>query len=164
MMLVSYVFTATTCILLLHSKREASEALNVCLCASVCLYLSVCLSVSVCLCLYLSVYLCLCVDRAKTVSRRAVTGSSAARLSSSSLSSHRHRHRHRHLSSAAVTAGDVIDDGDAEMEVDSSSYISVPLDIKPSSWLLASVCCLCFEPGLTSCFWSLPSLVVEEND
>ena len=136
MMLVSYVFTATTCILLLHSKREASEALNV----------------------------CLCVDRAKTVSRRAVTGSSAARLSSSSLSSHRHRHRHRHLSSAAVTAGDVIDDGDAEMEVDSSSYISVPLDIKPSSWLLASVCCLCFEPGLTSCFWSLPSLVVEEND
>jgi len=135
---------------------------SVCFCVSVSVCVSVCLCLCVCICL--SVYLCLCVDRAKTVSRRAVTGWSAARLSSSSLSSHRHRHRHRHLSSAAVTAGDVIDDGDAEMEVDSSSYISVPLDIKPSSWLLASVCCLCFEPGLTSCFWSLSSLVVEEND
>ena len=82
-----------------------------------------------------SVCLCLCVDRAKAVSRRAVTGWSVARLPSSS----RHRQR-RHLSPASVAVGDIIDDGDAEMNDDSSSYFSLPLDVKPPSWLLTSVC------------------------
>ena len=132
-------------------KSSCSAWLRLFSCLCVCL--SVCLYVYVCLCLYVCLYVCVCVERgnARSLSRRAVPGSgsscSISRLSASSsspFSSHRPRHRSRHLTTTAdAAAGDVvIDDGDAEMIVDDgSSYFSVPLDVKPPSWLFTSVCC-----------------------
>ena len=102
-----------------------------------CLCVYLCLSVS----LYVSVFLCL--DRAaRVVSRRSVMpGWTVARLLSS-IPTHRSRHRRRRLTPAlaASAAGDVIDDGDAEMIDDNATYFSVPLDIKPPGWILTSVC------------------------
>jgi len=68
-------------------------------------------------------------------------GWTVARLLSS-IPTHRSRHRRRRLTPAlaASAAGDVIDDGDAEMIDDNATYFSVPLDIKPPGWILTSVC------------------------
>jgi len=93
----------------------------------------VCAFVSVCVCEYLCV--CLSVDGVKIISRRAVT--------SCSISHHRHgphRRRHGNLSAAAVAAVANDDDYyDMDDDDDGLSCISLPADVKPPNFFLATV-------------------------